>query len=77
MDAEGNGSFADPGDLVATALVQGLYPTLQLKEQDLLLEFRYQPVHWASSSRVDVQIETRGTKADDFWETNVIDWLER
>lgn len=78
VDAEGNGSFADPGDLVATELVQDMHPAIEVAREDRLIELRYQPLESGGASRIDIRIETREDGAEDaIWETNVIDWLQR
>lgn len=76
VDAEGNGSLADSGDLIGGTNMHGLYPTLEWKGSDIPIEFRYQPLHRKSGEHVEIQIETCNDKDSTDWTTNVIDWLE-
>lgn len=44
VDFEGNGSFADSGDLVASEGIYDLYPVLPFDANELQMEFRYHPL---------------------------------
>ncbi|HKK18704.1 MAG TPA: SEL1-like repeat protein [Opitutales bacterium] len=77
VDAEGNGSFADSGDLVASEDVYGLNPVLAFDRDERQIEFRYQPLDRTDAARVDIRIETHGMSNDDSWEASAVDWLER
>jgi len=76
VDAEGNGSLADPGDLIGGTTMYELYPILHWDGADLPIEFRYQPLERTSGAHVEIRIETRNTDKHTDWSTNVIDWLE-
>lgn len=76
VDAEGNGSLADPGDIIGALNLFELYPVLEWQGEDLPIEFRYHPLGKVPTSRVEIQIETHSQNADADWEVNVIDWLE-
>jgi TPR repeat protein len=75
IDAEGNGSFNDPGDLINCELAADLSPILQLDTNPRQVEFRYQP-HSSSNTRVDIEIQTRNDSNDSNWDTQVIDWIQ-
>lgn len=77
VDAQGNGSFRDPGDLVATPEMDGLFPVLNTSEEGGRIGLRYRPEAKAGNGRVELRIETKelGGKAD--WKADAVDWLER
>ena len=77
VDAEGNGSFADPGDLVASKNIYGLNPVIGIDNMDTLIEMRYQPIDRENEMKVEVHIETHRMNSNAEWQLDVIDWLER
>lgn len=75
IDAEGNGHFNDPGDLINSELAADLSPIIPIEANTIQVEFRYQP-HSNTDERVDIQIQTRQNADESNWETQVIDWIQ-
>lgn len=75
VDAQGNGSFRDAGDLVATDTMDDLFPVLAA-DSDLRVALRYRPVSPETDGRVELQIQSRDPGKTGAWQTNAIDWLE-
>lgn len=72
IDAEGNGSFTDPGDLLATQHINGTVPLLQIEGAERLVEFRYK-THRSNSPVVEVRIQRSDPAAPGRWHTDVVD----
>lgn len=75
IDAEGNGDFNDPGDMIHCALSPDLSPRILTEANTTQIEFRYQP-HTPTVERVDIQIQTRQDTTEASWKTQVIDWIQ-
>jgi TPR repeat protein len=75
VDAQGNGSFLDPGDLVATDDSDGLFPLLST-DSDYRFALRYRPLAEETNERVELHIQTRPPGATADWKTDATDWLE-
>lgn len=76
IDAEGNGTFNDPGDLLATRNVSGMVPLLELGATQRLIEFRYKVHDRRRSEFVEVQIQHSEAPAIDDWKTDAIDKIQ-
>lgn len=76
VDAQGNGSFGDTGDLVATAIMDDLNPVLTAGSATGRIALRYRPHAKTLSHRVEMRIETRGVGKTDDWKLDAVDWLE-
>jgi hypothetical protein len=76
VDAQGNGSFGDAGDLVATAKMDNLNPVLTAGPVSGRIALRYRPHAKSLSHRLEIRIETRGIGNTDGWKLDAIDWLE-
>ena len=77
VDAQGNGSFRDPGDLIATATVDELFPVLNADNANGRVAMRYRPASRNTNGRVELRIETRAAGEENYWNVDAIDWLER
>jgi TPR repeat protein len=76
IDAQGNGSFGDAGDLVATDKMDNLNPVLTSGPVSGRIALRYRPLATPLSHRLEVRIETRGIGNTEDWKVDVTDWLE-
>jgi len=76
VDAQGNGSFGDPGDLVASDQVRNLFPILSTGGERDRIALRYAPESECANGRVEIRIETRVEGGDGTWRTDAVDWLE-
>ncbi len=76
VDAQGNGSFRDPGDLVATAGDLDLCPVVKVGEEGYRIALRYAPQSRCENGRVEVRIETKEVEGGAGWKTDAVDWLE-
>lgn len=76
VDAQGNGSFRDPGDLIATSEVDELFPVLDTGAETGRIGLRYQPESRGSHGRIELRIETRLLGGNGVWQADAIDWLE-
>lgn len=76
VDAQGNGSFGDAGDLVATTMMDDLSPVLTAGPASGRIALRYRPHAKSLSQRVEVRLETRGIGETDAWKLDAVDWLE-
>ncbi|MDQ8195413.1 hypothetical protein QEH59_13335 [Coraliomargarita sp. SDUM461004] len=74
VDAEGNGRFDDPGDLLLTEQVDARYPVFRSEGGLQQLEFRYQPWDRTANERIEIDIQTRNSAEAD-WESDVQDWI--
>ncbi|MFP4070349.1 MAG: hypothetical protein ACLFVC_09250, partial [Opitutales bacterium] len=74
VDAEGNGRFDDPGDLLLTQRIDARFPVFTVGEDSGLIELRYQPFRRSDDGRIEVRVQTRPDAETD-WETDVIDWI--
>ncbi|MGE9293644.1 MAG: hypothetical protein ACQKBW_08530, partial [Puniceicoccales bacterium] len=75
IDAEGNGSFSDPGDLLATRNVHGTTPMLTIENGQRLIEYRYQPHDPLTAEPVEIEIQRSEAPGSGTWETDVIDQI--
>jgi hypothetical protein len=76
VDAQGNGSFRDPGDLVATAGDLDLCPVVEVGEEGYRIALRYAPESRCANGRVEIRIATKEVEGGADWKTNAVDWLE-
>lgn len=76
VDAQGNGSFRDPGDLIATPEMNDLFPVVTADAENGRIALRYRPKQEGSNRRVELRIETRMLGEKNAWTTDAIDWLE-
>ena len=78
VDAQGNGSFRDPGDLIATAAVDELFPVLKMDGGSCRIGLRYQPHSRDKTERVELRIETRMPGGESNWKaTPLTGWNVR
>jgi Sel1 repeat len=77
VDAQGNGSFSDAGDLIATAVLDDLFPVLNADSANGRIALRYQPFSRDSTRRVELSIQSRVHGESGDWTVDAIDWLER
>ena len=75
IDAEGNGSFSDPGDLLATRDVHGMTPMLTIENGQRLIELRYQPHNPLTAEPVEIEIQRSEDSGTGTWETDVVDQI--
>lgn len=76
IDAEGNGSFADAGDLIATEEMDNLNPVLKSGMESGKFALRYRPHAKLQTQQMEVRIETRELGEDDAWSLDAVDLLE-
>ena len=76
VDAQGNGSFQDPGDLIATASDLDLCPVVKVGEAGYRIALRYAPESRCANGRVEIRIETKEVEDGADWKTDAVDWLE-
>lgn len=76
VDAEGNGSFRDAGDIIASERLVDLFPVLNTNDQNGVIIFRYWPVSACKSGKVEVRLETKTLQSGEEWETDSIDWIQ-
>ncbi len=76
VDAQGNGSFGDTGDLIATEQMDQLSPVLKSGPESGRIALRYRPHAKLLTKQVEIRIETRALGIDDAWKLDVVDYLE-
>jgi TPR repeat protein len=76
VDAEGNGSFGDAGDLIATEEMDGLSPVLKPGLESGKFALRYRPQSKSLSKPMEIRIETRELGKDGAWKLDAVDVLE-
>ena len=76
IDAQGNGSFDDPGDLLATKHLLSSYPVLILSEKDRRIEFLYQPHKNDFKQITQIEIQRLERSTSRIWKTDVIDIIK-
>lgn len=76
VDAQGNGSFGDPGDIIATNDIRDRFPLLATGNDRDRIALRYAPESLCANGRVEIKIETQVIGGDGSWISNAVDWLE-
>jgi TPR repeat protein len=76
VDAEGNGSFGDAGDLIATEEMDDLSPVLKPGLESGKFALRYRPRSKSLSQPMEIRIETRELGNGAAWKLDAVDLLE-
>lgn len=76
VDAQGNGSFGDAGDLIATKEMDGLNPVLKSGIESGRIALRYRPHANSLSEPMEIRIETRKPGKNGAWILDAVDLLE-
>ncbi len=76
VDAEGNGSFGDAGDLIATEEMDDLSPVLKPDLESGKFALRYRPRSKSLSKPMEIRIETRELGKGRAWKLDAVDLLE-
>ena len=76
VDAEGNGSFGDAGDLIATEEMDDLNPVLKPGPESGRFALRYRPRAKSLSQPMEIRIETREPGKGAAWKLDAVDLLE-
>lgn len=74
IDAQGNGSFTDPGDVLATPHISGNAPLITVESAARVIELRYQPLA-DQNTAIDIQLQRAPNAPELQWSTDAIDRL--
>ena len=73
IDAEGNGDFNDPGDVLATHIIKGGSPVISMTGAPKLIELRYQALVPLEGEPIHIELQRAAGTTDGEWTTDVVD----
>lgn len=73
IDAQGNGRFTDPGDVLATKQIVNNAPLLELQDALRVIELRYLPLDNSSDQTVQIELQRAAASEQLHWRTEAVD----